>query len=163
MRVVRSSDVEATADPGVGRRGADQGVGRDTERRGAGPEEERGVDHEGGTEIGVGQEGEEEAVLEGETVAARGGEIEVDQGGETVAAQGGVREVDPVAEREAGLEAGREVIQRIEEGIAQERGVAPEGERNEEIQKHKEEDHAVDQEVERERRMQASYLEHWFA
>lgn len=147
MRVVRSSDVEATADPGVGRRGADQGVGRDTERRGAGPEEERGVDHEGGTEIGVGQEGEEEAVLEGETVAA----------------QGGVREVDPVAEREAGLEAGREVIQRIEEGIAQERGVAPEGERNEEIQKHKEEDHAVDQEVERERRMQASYLEHWFA
>lgn len=158
MKVVRSSDVEATGGPGVG---------RDTGRRGAGQEEGRGVDHEEETETGVDQEGEKGAILEGdievdrggEIVAARGGEIEVDRGGEIVATRGGVREVDPVAEREAGLEGGREVIQRIEEGIAQERGVTPEGERNEEIQKHKEENHAVAQEVERERRMQAS-IEH---
>lgn len=61
-----------------------------------------------------------------------------------------------MAEREAGLEGGKEVIQRIEEGVARGRGVIPEGERNEEIPKHKKESHAVDQEVERERRMQAN-------
>jgi hypothetical protein len=150
MRIVRSSDVEATAG---------QGVKIDTERREADREERKGADQEEGTETGAVPEGGKGAVREGEIVAARGGEIAADRRGEIEAVQEGVKEVDLVAEREADLEGGREVVQRIEEGVAQGRGVTPEGERNEEIQKHKEENLAVDQEVERERRMQAK-LEH---
>ncbi len=147
---MRSSDVEATAG---------QGVEIDTERRGA----RKGADQEEETETGAVLEGGKGAVQGGEIVAIREGEIAADRegemvadrGGEIEAAQEGVKEVDLVAEREADLEGGREVVQRIEEGAARGRGVTPEGERNEESQKHKEENLAVGQEVERERRMQA--------